>query len=59
MEVAGLLAPGIDAAYAAASTLAFWDGIQVQWLVEPESISVVQYLRRHLSAITIVVEPMA
>ena len=56
MEVAGLLAPGIDAAYAAASTLAIWDGIQVQWLVEPESISVVQYLRRHLAAITTVVE---
>jgi AcrR family transcriptional regulator len=59
MEIAGLLAPGIDAAYAAASTLAIWDGIQVQWLVEPESISVVQCLRRHLSAITIVVEPVA
>lgn len=56
MEVAGLLAPGVDAAYAAVSTLAFWDGIQVQWLVEPEGISVVDYLRRHLAAITTVVE---
>ena len=55
-SVAGLLAPGIDAAYAAVSTLAFWDGIQVQWLVEPKGISVVEYLRRHLAAITTVVE---
>jgi len=57
MEAVGLLAPGIDAAYAATSTLAIWDGIQVQWLVEPEAIDVVEHLRRHLMTITNIADP--
>ena len=56
MELAGLLAPGIDSEYAAASTLAFWDGIQLQWLMEPERIDVPKYLRRHFAAITTLFE---
>lgn len=54
MECAGLLRPGIDATYAAVSTLALWDGTQVQWLTEPEAVNVVQILRHHLAAITVV-----
>ncbi|MFK4761911.1 TetR/AcrR family transcriptional regulator [Microbacterium sp. ZW T5_45] len=51
MEEAGLLRPGVDARYAAMSTLAAWDGIQLQWMLEPEEISVVAFMRRHLASL--------
>ncbi|MBA8815218.1 AcrR family transcriptional regulator [Microbacterium halimionae] len=54
MEDADLLAPGVTAEYAAASTLGLWDGIQMQWMIDPDSIDVVAHLRRHLSMITVV-----
>ncbi|WEO77349.1 TetR/AcrR family transcriptional regulator [Cryobacterium sp. SO2] len=49
---AGLLAPGVDAEYAAISTFAIWDGIQVHWLIEPDAVSVTDTLRAHLRMIT-------
>lgn len=54
MENAGLLRPGVDATYAAASTLGLWDGIQLQWLVESDRVDVVSQLRNHLIVITTV-----
>ncbi|MBB2975887.1 AcrR family transcriptional regulator [Microbacterium endophyticum] len=53
LEAAGLLAPGITAEYAAASTLGLWDGIQMQWMIDPDAVDVVAHLRRHLSMITL------
>jgi AcrR family transcriptional regulator len=52
MAEAGLLADGIDAEYAARSTFAIWDGIQIHWLIEPDAVSVTQTLREHLRLIT-------
>jgi AcrR family transcriptional regulator len=57
MEDRGLLLPGVDAQYAATSTLATWDGIQLQWMLEPEEISVVAHMRRHLSTLVRVPAP--
>lgn len=51
MEQAGMLRPGVDARYAAMSTLAVWDGIQLQWMLEPQEISVVAHMRRHLASL--------
>jgi AcrR family transcriptional regulator len=53
MEAVGLLRPGVDARYAAMSTLAAWDGIQLQWMLEPEEISVVGHMRRHLTGLVV------
>ncbi|GAA4045518.1 TetR/AcrR family transcriptional regulator [Agromyces indicus] len=52
MEKQGLLAPGVDSTYAATSTLAIWDGLQLQWLLEPEAVNVASQLGRHLGLIT-------
>lgn len=49
----GHLRPGIDPDYAATSTLAMWDGIQLQWLLEPAAVSVDHLLERHLRALTV------
>jgi AcrR family transcriptional regulator len=51
MEEAGMLRPGVDAQYAAISTLAAWDGIQLQWMLEPAEVNVVEHLRQHLGQI--------
>lgn len=48
MGDAGMLRPGVDADYAAISTLAAWDGIQLQWMLDPAEVNVVAHLRRHL-----------
>lgn len=50
----GLLAPGVDAEYAATSTFALWDGIQIHWLIDPDAVSVTDALRAHLRLITTV-----
>jgi AcrR family transcriptional regulator len=47
-----LLAPGVSVDYAAVSTFAIWDGIQLHWLIEPTAVSVVDTLREHLRQIT-------
>lgn len=51
MDEAGMLLPGVDAEYAAVSTLAAWDGIQLQWMLDPEEINVVAHLSRHLATL--------
>ncbi|SDY60929.1 TetR/AcrR family transcriptional regulator [Herbiconiux ginsengi] len=57
MADAGLLADGVDVDYAATSTFAIWDGIQIHWLIEPDAVSVPETLRRHLRLITRVHNP--
>jgi len=52
MADADLLADGVTVDYAALSTFAIWDGIQLHWLIEPASVSVVDLLRAHLRLIT-------
>lgn len=52
MADAGLLAPGVTAEFAATSTLALWDGIQIHWLIDPNAVSVTATLRDHLRLLT-------
>jgi AcrR family transcriptional regulator len=52
MADVGLLADGVDPEYAARSTFAIWDGIQIHWLIDPQAVSVTQTLRDHLRSIT-------
>ncbi|MCP2030061.1 AcrR family transcriptional regulator [Okibacterium sp. HSC-33S16] len=47
----GRLRPGVDPARAAASLIALWDGIQTQWLLDPEGIDMAACLRDYLSLI--------
>ena len=56
MQEHGLLAPGVDVEYAATSTFALWDGVQIHWLIDPDSVSVTETLRRHLRLITTVTD---
>ncbi|MFF2486099.1 TetR/AcrR family transcriptional regulator [Microbacterium sp. NPDC058062] len=51
MATAGYLAPDISAEYAAQSTLALWDGLHTQWLVEPRAADVAASLRQHLCSL--------
>ncbi|MFJ6651743.1 TetR/AcrR family transcriptional regulator [Microbacterium sp. NPDC091313] len=53
MAAARMLAPGVDAQHAAESTLALWDGMQVQWMHDP-AVDVTARLRHHLGRITTV-----
>lgn len=53
MARARMLAPGVDARHAAESTLALWDGMQVQWMHDP-TVDVTARLRHHLAQITTV-----
>ena len=46
---AGLLAPGVTVEYAAVSTLAIWDGVQLQWLIDPAAVEVPAVLQQHLA----------
>ncbi|MET0862212.1 MAG: helix-turn-helix domain-containing protein [Lacisediminihabitans sp.] len=57
MEENGMLADRVDAVYAASSTLAVWDGLQLQWLLEPEAVDVVAHLKTHLDTITVIAPP--
>ncbi|KAA9110879.1 TetR/AcrR family transcriptional regulator [Microbacterium rhizomatis] len=54
MADGGLLAPGVDPDYAATSTFALWDGIQIHWLIDPATVRVTDALRAHLRVITTV-----
>lgn len=49
----GRLRDGVDPDRAAASILALWDGIQLQWLLTPDEIDVVAHLRDYLELVTI------
>ncbi|MDJ1113131.1 TetR family transcriptional regulator C-terminal domain-containing protein [Microbacterium dauci] len=54
MAAAGLLRPGVDAEFAAVTTLAVWDGAQLQWMHDHDAIDVTETLRRQLRLLTTV-----
>jgi AcrR family transcriptional regulator len=58
-EVAGrgLLVPGIDPGRAASSTIAVWDGLQVQWLLDREGVDLADELARHIGRLLTVPLP--
>jgi AcrR family transcriptional regulator len=47
----GRLREGVDPALAAASLIALWDGIQTQWLLDPDSVDMAACLRGYLSLV--------
>lgn len=47
----GELRPGFDPYLTAVSIVALWDGLQLQWLLEPDKIDVVRQLEAFLDAI--------
>lgn len=49
---AGRLRPGVDPQLVAGSITALWDGIQLQWLLQPDQIDVVAYLQAFLDLVT-------
>lgn len=51
LEARGGLRPGVDPDRAAASLVALWDGLQLQWLLAPDRVDVVQQLRDHFELI--------
>ncbi|MFC8798756.1 TetR family transcriptional regulator [Promicromonospora sp. NPDC057138] len=48
LQAEGRVRPGVDPERAAASLVGLWDGLQVQWLLEPERIDVATCLRDYL-----------
>lgn len=54
LESTGRLRRGVDPEMAAASLIALWDGIQMQWLLSPDTIDMVGCLRAYLD---LVMEP--
>lgn len=48
---AGRLRVGVDPLIAASSLVALWDGIQLQWLLEPEKIDVAAHLAAFLDLV--------
>ncbi|PYI37816.1 TetR/AcrR family transcriptional regulator [Arthrobacter psychrolactophilus] len=44
----GRLRSGVDPERAAASLIALWDGIQTQWLMDPDSVDMAQCLQDYL-----------
>jgi AcrR family transcriptional regulator len=56
LQAEGRVRPGIDPDRAAASLVGLWDGIQLQWLLEPERIDVAACLRDYLE---LLLEPNA
>jgi AcrR family transcriptional regulator len=54
MDAAGLLRSGIDPEFAAVSTLAVWDGAQLQWMHDHDAVDVTETLRRQLRLLTTV-----
>lgn len=51
MRDQGLLRAGVDPASAAIQLIALWEGLQQQWLLDPEAIDVPGELRRFLDGI--------
>lgn len=51
IDTAGGLREGVDPQAGAISTLALWDGLQIQWLHEPELFDVADELRRHFNSL--------
>jgi AcrR family transcriptional regulator len=54
LERRGHLAPGIDVATATASSIALWDGLQVQWLLEPGAVDMADQLAAHFRRLLVV-----
>jgi len=53
LEARGRLRPGVDPARAAAGLVALWDGIQLQWLLDPEGVDVEKQLRDHFESLVL------
>ena len=47
-EPDGQLRPGTDCASAARTLIALMDGLQIQWLLDPEGVDMAGDLRRYL-----------
>ena len=52
LESLGRLKPGVDAESAAIGTIAIMDGLQTQWLLDPETVDMSTQLARYLGAMT-------
>lgn len=50
LQAQELLGTSIEPHQLAASTIAHFDGIQLQWLIEPEAVDLVEYTRRFFEA---------
>jgi len=53
LEARGRLRPGVDPDRAAAGLVALWDGIQLQWLLDPERVDVVRQLHDYLDLVVL------
>lgn len=51
LAAAGRLHAGVDPALAAATVVALWEGIQLQWLYSPERIHAAEALRGYLDVV--------
>jgi AcrR family transcriptional regulator len=51
LEERRLMASGVDVGFATTSTIALWDGLQIQWLYEPHSVDVAAALERHFRSL--------
>lgn len=51
LQTAGRLRAGVDPQIAASSLVALWDGIQLQWLLQPETVDVTAHLSAFLDLI--------
>ena len=54
LERQGLLAPGVRPQSAVVSTIAVWDGLQLQWLLDRGALDIPDELRSHLTRLTTV-----
>jgi AcrR family transcriptional regulator len=52
LEQLGRLKPGVSAESAAIGTIAMMDGLQTQWLLDPDAVDMSVQLARYLSAVT-------
>lgn len=59
LAAAGRLREGVDPALAAATVVALWEGIQLQWLYAPERIDAAAALRGYLDLVLDTTRPAA
>ncbi|MFV0450654.1 MAG: TetR/AcrR family transcriptional regulator [Propioniciclava sp.] len=52
LERRGLLRSGVDPDSASADIVALMDGLQVQWLIDHDSVDIPEHLRAHLDGLT-------
>ncbi|PZF83826.1 TetR/AcrR family transcriptional regulator [Jiangella anatolica] len=53
LAAAGALNPGVDAGSAARTTIALMDGLQIQWLLDRDSVDMAEELRGHLNRLIV------